>query len=180
MKYKFNYIDRKRRLTARLLQVTSLVLTFIFFFLFQWIYIEYGEKDITVFEWLFGINEIWRVVGWIGFLISFVVFISIPRLVPFRNGQIYLSKEKIEVISKKINQSFEIRLIEELKVIKDLPYEGDERYETEVATQIIFCIQNLKYDFEIEIFSLKDFENLTPIFKHWQDVIKLYKVEYKI
>lgn len=177
MKFEFEYIDRNRRLTARVLRFVFYVLAFVFLFVF-WGYSKYSTKNETVFENLFSISKSWRIVGWIGFPLLILLNLYIPRLINYRKGRVILSKHQIEVFRRNTNHVFLINQIEKLKLIKDVPYKGDERSGTEKASRILFKSQGVKFDFEINIQSKTEFEDLIPIFKHWEKEISNYKVEY--
>ena len=179
MKFEFEYIDRNKRLTARVLKLVFYVMAFVFLFVF-WGYSKYSTKNETVFENLFSISKSLRIVGWIGFPLSILLNLYISRFISYKVGRVILSKHQIEVFNRNINHVFLINQIEELKLIKDIPYKGDERSETEKASRILFKSQGVKFDFEINIQSKAEFEDLSPIFKHWEKEISDYKVEYLI
>ncbi len=175
MNSEFAYIDRNKRLLAWTLQVIFAGLVYISLMLF-WT----GKVEWTLFEKWFSISKQWRIIGFILFPTSIYFSLFISRHIKFKDGKVHLSKDKIELKTNSKTVTILTNQITQLKVIKDMPYEGDTRLAPEMASRIILTTNSKSYDFEVNIETKKEFEDLTPVFKHWKNNIANYSVEYKI
>jgi hypothetical protein len=175
MNPEFKYIDRNKRLLAWTLKIIFAGLVYLSLMLF-WT----GKVEWTLFERWFSISKQWRILGYILFPISIYFSLFISKHIKFKNGTVLLTKDRIELKTKSKKVSILTNQITELKVIKDMPYEGDTRSASEIASRIILTANRKSYDFEVNIETKQEFEDLTPVFKHWKNNIATYSVDYKI
>ena len=171
MEVTLDYINRSKRLWTRVLQVVILGLLA---FSLAAIYVKY-EGEGTLLEDLFGFERYWRTIGWVGLPVSFVLYLFIDHLIKYKRGKVLLSEDKIVLTEKHRRGTFHTSQIDSMRVIKDLPYEGDERTDTQKASRLIFYMDNRRYDLELSTPHKADIDNLRPVLHHWKHVLKDYK-----
>ena len=169
----FQYIDRNKRLTVR--SIEFLFGSLAFFFL-GCIYRKYES---TLYEDLLGFEEYWRIVGWIGLPISFLMYLVTQKILPFRNGKVILSEDKIELQSKGSKSTFQINNIDKMIVSVDVPYEGDERLDSQKGSRLRFSSSNQKYDLEVSTRTKDELDDFGNYVNNWKGRIKEFKKEYK-
>lgn len=167
------YIDRNKRLTVRLIEIVFASLSFFF------LGCIYRKYDSTIYEDLLGFEEYWRTIGWIGLPISFLMYLFTQKILPFRNGKVILADDKIELLTKTSKSTFQISNIDNMIVSVDVPYEGDERLNSQKASRLRFSSFSRKYDLEVSTRTKDELDNFGNYVNNWKGKIKEFKKEYQ-
>lgn len=168
------YVDRKKRLTVRFVEVAILIPLGVFFLMCG--YVKYDE---TIAEQLFGFERYWRTIGWIGVAIAFILYVTLARIVLYKKGTVKIGTDKIEVSTRNGSLAYETSRITNLTFTKDIPYETDERTDSQKASRLTFNYQGRTIDLELRTYHKSDFDQLLPISKHWRENIQEYRETYK-
>ncbi|MEQ8713467.1 MAG: hypothetical protein RIC80_10635 [Cyclobacteriaceae bacterium] len=168
------YVDRKKRLTVRFVEVAILIPLGIFF-----LACGYAKYDETIAEQLFGFERYWRTIGWIGVAIVFILYVTLARIVLYKKGTVKIGTDKIVVSTRNGSLTYETTRMTNLTFTKDIPYETDERTDSQKASRLTFNYQGRTIDLELRTYYKSDFDQLLPISKYWRENVQDYKETYK-
>lgn len=175
-------IDRQRRIRNKLLTyfvLFPLGLFFIGCFTTGRRHGNYSLPSRTFFEEEFGFDGDWRIIGIIGIIIVFLVYISLSEILPFKGGQIELAKDKIKINQGSIVYEFKVDKLIKFEFLADVPYASDDRNDFEKASILKFQANGRSYDYEICTETKADLEAMTPIVKAWGELNSKFKYDYR-
>ena len=174
----FKFINRKLRILTWIIEFIILTPLGLFFLLCFW---TKGSEvtNFTLLESFFGVSEYWRTVGYIGFPVTFFLWVVLPFYLLRKNGTIRISTEKIQLITKSRTIDFDTSLITDLILTKDIPFAGDDRSPAQQAGRLRFRYGSQLYDLEFKPKTIDDYKNLVPVSQVWKEKISGYKKVYK-
>ena len=168
------YVDRQKRILVRAIEVGLFLPLGLFFLLC--IYYKY-EK--TILEQLFGFENYWRTIGWIGLPVVAVLYVILGRIILTNNGIIKISTDKLVLSKKGHIETFYTSRISKIRLIKDIPYRSDKRTDSQKASRLIFNYQGEVIDVEFKTDKSSEIEQLGIISNHWKNIISEYIESYK-
>ena len=133
----------------------------------------------TIFEDLFGFERYWRTIGWIGLPISCIMYLFTQKIIKFRNGIIILDDSKIELRAKARTSTFQVSNIDKMVISVDVPYEGDDRMDSQKGSRLRFSSFNRKYDLEVSTRTKDELDSFGDYINIWKEKITDLKKEYK-
>lgn len=169
----FQFIDRKKRLIVRFIEIIFFSLSMFF------IGFVARKYEKTLFENLFEIEKYWRTIGWIGIPISFLMYLFTQKIIKFRNGRLFLNDDRIELVTNNRKSTFLISNIDKMIISVDVPYDGDDRMDSQKASRLRFSSFNQKYDLEVSTRTKDELDNFGTYANNWKEKISNYKKEYK-
>lgn len=171
-------IDRQKRIRNKIIAYFGLLPSGLFSI--GCFYIpRHSQTRLTLFERVFDFESYWRIIGPFGLLAVGMTYIFLGKLLPFKNGTLLLTKEKIRINSGKINNDFQIDSLKGLEFKTDIPFDTDDRPDFQKASLLKFRIGKRKFVFEVCTDTKAELEALTPIIKAWKELNPEFKYGYK-
>jgi hypothetical protein len=175
-------IDRQRRIINKLLTYCVLYPLGLFFigcFTTGRRYGSYSQPSQTLFEQEFGFDSYWRIIGIIGLIVVFIIYMSLSKIIPFKGGQIELTKDKIKIIQGSRVNEFKVDKLKKFEFLADVTFKSDDRHDFERANVLKFQDNRRNYDYEIFAETNADLDAITPIVKAWKEINSEFKYGYK-